>query len=863
VNSVQASLAISALRPPFISLNQPYPGEAREAQLEAVPVTYNGPVREIAFFDGPINIGVTTNSPWTLLWSNINWGDHLVTAVVRDTRGGVATSAPVSVPIFGLISKGSPWKYLDDGSDAGTSWRDPMFDDNGWASGPADLGYGHNCATILGFGPDPANKFVTTYFRRSFEVRNIAGITNLTVRLRRDDGAVVYVNGVEAFRSNMPEGPVDYSTLAASPSYYDDEGFLIYGIPPTLLIEGTNVIAVEVHQVSRNNSGLGFDFALIANLPASPPSVAITAPVADQIINADTLTIEASVADADGDVVLVEFFRDNVKLGEDASPPFSFTWSNILSGRYALTAVCTDNTGLKGTSAPIRVYITTTLVGPNGRWKYLDNGSDQGSAWRAFGFDDSGWPSGVAPLGYGNHPRTVIGFGPDPTNKYITTYFRKVFDAGNPSILSNLTFLLTADAGAVVYLNGNEIFRKDMPAGPISYDTLASFASEDEAAENSYARRWVNPVLLAPDANLLAIEVHQNSRTNSDLRFDLNMVGNLPVERPSIEFTRPDVISSVFDPEEGEWVERFVVEGGNCTVCAAATDSDGEVVRVEVFADGAKIGEFTQPPYCLTWSNITACNHELTATATDNSGAVSSTFRAVTVISAGQFSYLIRTMSWPWLFHPVDPDLKEGWPAFDYDETGWQTGSGQFGNVSSDTFISSLGTTVFRHHFDVRDPGAFTNLLINFQAYFGEGALFYLNGVEAFRINMPTGAVTLATAAITNGTPIDNPINPSLLRVGENVMAVEVHHPSPDRGATEFDFSLAGQQAYVPPPLLPCFSIEKPAPDYAHISWGDIEMWYLEAAANIEGPWRGVAFYGSYDVYLFSPTQQFFRLHHR
>src|SRR5687768_18396840 len=88
----------------------------------------------------------------------------------------------LSAPAFAqtLIPPGSVWKYLDNGSDQGTAWRSPAFNDSTWPIGPAKLGYGDgNEATIVSFGPDGSNKYITTYFRRHFAVTN-ADVSNLT-----------------------------------------------------------------------------------------------------------------------------------------------------------------------------------------------------------------------------------------------------------------------------------------------------------------------------------------------------------------------------------------------------------------------------------------------------------------------------------------------------------------------------------------------------------------------------------------------------------------------------------------------------------------------------------------------------------
>ena len=117
-----------------------------------------------------------------------------------------------------LVPSNSVWKYLDNGSNQGTAWRGSNFNDNAWASGPAQLGYGDGDeATIVRSNRTDGTRIITTYFRRAFGVTDAGVFTNLDVRLIRDDGAVVYLNGIELFRSNMPtNGPIDFNTLASS-----------------------------------------------------------------------------------------------------------------------------------------------------------------------------------------------------------------------------------------------------------------------------------------------------------------------------------------------------------------------------------------------------------------------------------------------------------------------------------------------------------------------------------------------------------------------------------------------------------------------------------------------------------------------
>jgi hypothetical protein len=174
------------------------------------------------------------------------------------------TPAPPPPPsVMTFVAAGAAWKYLDNGTDQGLAWRAPSFDDAAWRSGPAQLGYGEGDeATVVSYGPDSRNKYITTYFRHSFDVTNASAFTSLTLRLLRDDGAVVYLNGVEIWRSNMPAGDLTYLTLSSSTTS-DENIFLQQVVGASALVNGRNVLAVEIHQAARNSSDIGFDLELI------------------------------------------------------------------------------------------------------------------------------------------------------------------------------------------------------------------------------------------------------------------------------------------------------------------------------------------------------------------------------------------------------------------------------------------------------------------------------------------------------------------------------------------------------------------------------------------------------------------------
>lgn len=166
-----------------------------------------------------------------------------------------------------LIPIGGEWRYLDDGSDQKTFWIKPDYNDSSWKSGPAELGYGDGGeATLVSYGPDSHNKYITTYFRKYFFIENASSYKNLTIKMQRDDGAVAYINGTEVYRSNMPQGDINFKTLALRAIRGSDE--TTYDkkiIDAKFLKNGKNVMAVEIHQARASSSDISFNLQLIGH----------------------------------------------------------------------------------------------------------------------------------------------------------------------------------------------------------------------------------------------------------------------------------------------------------------------------------------------------------------------------------------------------------------------------------------------------------------------------------------------------------------------------------------------------------------------------------------------------------------------
>lgn len=204
-------------------------------------------------------------------FSIISFGRLLAEGTAQQPIHFTYRNSPTSGPQT-LIRAGSRWKYNDTGTDLQTAWHLTGYDDTGWSSGPAQLGYGDGDEVTRIFdGGDPTNRYPCYYFRHRFDVASPGAVTSLILRVLRDDGCVVYLNGPEVWRSNMQTGPIVYGTYAlVGISGAEERAWHEYrSIDPGRLVAGPNVMAVEVHQNRANSSDVSFDLELTAEGPGN------------------------------------------------------------------------------------------------------------------------------------------------------------------------------------------------------------------------------------------------------------------------------------------------------------------------------------------------------------------------------------------------------------------------------------------------------------------------------------------------------------------------------------------------------------------------------------------------------------------
>ncbi len=373
--------------------------------------------------------------------------------VIAQLLTGLAAFAQTTT----IFDFGSSWKYLDDGSNQGTAWRSPSYSDATWNTGSGYFGYGDswiNTCLNAGCGslcnPGGCSKRVTTYFRKTINLPNPDAFSSISFNAYRDDGIVVYVNGIEVWREHMPGGTINYNTTASNPAIggSDETTPVSHSIPMSAFVAGDNVIAVELHQQSTSSSD------------------------------------------------------------------------------------CTFNMEATG-------VLSTDLFAFGSTWKYLDNGSDQGTGWSAPSYSDVSWASGSGYFGYGDSwINTCINAGcgslcsPGGCSKHLTTYFRKTVNIADVAYYNAVNLSMYRDDGAVVYVNGVEVWREHMPGGTISYNTRANNPAIGGSDETTPVNRSIPISAFVTGENVIAVELHQQSPTSSDMTF--NMQAELEIYVPPV-----------------------------------------------------------------------------------------------------------------------------------------------------------------------------------------------------------------------------------------------------------------------------------------------------------------------------------------
>jgi len=438
-----------------------------------------------------------------------------------------ASAAPIDVSAVAPVVEtqvdfGGTWKYSATGADQGTAWQAPGYDDSTWPSGPAQFGWGTGTeGTVLTAHP------LTSYYRKSVSITDVTKIKRMRVELSVNAGAVIYDNGLEVGRENMPAGAITASTPAAAYICCGEEARIkTVDIPASLLQSGTNTLAVEMHAWSptAGRALLNVKATTRSSNGDSVPPAAASLSAAPGATNGIDLSWTPATDNAGvAGYILVRNGQPLAAMG-----PATTSWSDqgVTGGSpysYVVRAFDLNGNLTSSNSVAVNAPTNAQLLAFNSTWSWYNSEVAPPTDWATPAFDASGWASGPGELGYGDSPKgTVISPGPAPYP--LTSYYRTTVNITNPAEFSSITLGLIRNSGAAVYVNGVEVARSNLPDGILTPGTYAS--GSVPAAERHVPVTFSLPTsTFTPGVNTIAVELHLNSRNQTAAGVDVSLTG--------------------------------------------------------------------------------------------------------------------------------------------------------------------------------------------------------------------------------------------------------------------------------------------------------------------------------------------------
>ena len=773
------------------------------------------------------------------------------------------------------------WRFHDGGVDLGEAWREPGFDDAGWKVGSGFFGVG----TVAPSGLVPTTELQanrsTYYFRARFQAPPDARDFQWLMSSLLDDGAVIYLNGVEIQRVNMPVGPISFASFASG-----QVGVADWSEPAGLalgaLIEGENVLAVELHQARRgtayaqtildsgpvaywrlgekttravDSSSRGgaqdgtYNRILSSNLgqPGPRPTNSFEGRFYLGFESNNAAPRFAGNADSGNDVVLIP---DSPVLNFADTRSFTLeAWVKGGAVQEAGAAIIAKGTGGGGEQYAVDVvdgkyrffawdggspnspFVVSSTTGPDGSWQHVVASLDGASGLMRIWVNGKESGQGVAP------PSLV-------RNSHEVSIGSRQLADGN----YDLNFDGWIDEVAIY----------DRALAPV--EVLAHF----EAAFRSSS----TPVLTEDAAFALAMELRRLKASVSPSGLRWNEVSAGSTNEFWAEVINPDGAPADL---AGCTAVRLGPAGRQDSVLGGSALASGEIRRLDqatlgypvtagdrlvLFAPGASrvldcvvVGERGRgrlPDGTGRWS------YPSQPTPGESNRFV---LHSEVVINEIQYhpppipnrpaevtNLVTLPFNQAWRYHTQGEDLGENWRNPDYDDAAWPVGSGVFHSptsfpspIAKGTLVPlALGTTnrlitgYFRTQFSFSgDPAG---LVLSLLPVIDDGAVVYLNGVEVLRLNLPEGPIRYQTLANTVVGPLIRPGQETVpavsLRSGLNTLAVEVHQVTAN--STDFAFGMEASVARV----------LTPATRFAEVDDGWVELYnQSETAVSLAG-WR-------------------------
>lgn len=488
--------------------------------------------------------------------------------------------------------------------------------------------------------------------------------TNGDASASENKGIISTTSDVDVFSFTTTGGPInltvspnpDYANLDVLLTLRNSAGAVVLTQDPstaeahinTNLKAGTYYLVIDG---TKGDMGANSDYGSLGAYTISmkganqAPVVSLTSPANNTTFTAPaTIAIAATATDADGTISKVEFYNGSTKLGEDTNSPYSYSWSNVAAGTYALTAKATDDKGATTTSATVNIIVNApsntapvvSITSPANNATFTAPASITISASAS----DADGTIGKVEFFNGNTK-----LGEDLTSPYSYSWgsvaagtyqltARAVDNSGAAatSALINITVNNPTNSAPAVSINS--------PANNATFSAPASIAISANASDTDgaiakveffqgstklgedvtapYTYNWTG--VAAGNYALTAKATDDKGASTISAAVNIT-VGGGGNQAPTVTIT---------SPRQGQ---KFTIYQNPIKLEAIANDADGEVKKVEFYVGAIKVGEDRTAPYTYSWWKIRPGTYSITAKATDNEGAVTTSEAIVVVMS--------------------------------------------------------------------------------------------------------------------------------------------------------------------------------------------------------------------------------------
>ncbi|MFM7024330.1 MAG: Ig-like domain-containing protein [Flavobacteriales bacterium] len=532
---------------PTVSLTAP----ANNASFNA-PATINitanaadsdGTISKVDFYNGTTLLGTDNAAPYAYTWTGVAAGTYAITAKATDNQNAVTTSSAVNVTVSSPntvnLALNKP-TYSSSDENAGTPASNAT-DGNGNSRWSSEFSDPQHLIVNLGAVYDISRIKINWENAKAKKYNLLVSVDSLVW------DTVKTVNNNEQNENDW--------TVSGTGQYVK-----MYGTERTTPY-GYSIFELEVYGAAAN----------------AQPTVSITSPANNAgFLSPATISITANAGDADGSVSQVDFYNGATLLGSDNTAPYSYTWTNVAVGSYAITAKATDNNGAVTTSSAVNftVSVPVNLALNKPTYSSTDENGGTPAASATDGNANSRWSSEFS----------------DP--QYLIVNLGTVYDISRIKInwenakAKKYDLLVSVDS--------------------LSWDTLKTVLNNTQNNND-----WT----VSGTGKYVKMYGAERTTPYGYSIFEFEVYGT---EHQEVGGSNTNPTVSITSPSNG----AIFTAPASITITANAADSDGSVSKVDFYNGTTLLGTDNTAPYSYTWNNVAVGNYAIVAKATDDQNAV-------------------------------------------------------------------------------------------------------------------------------------------------------------------------------------------------------------------------------------------------